>query len=387
MADETVQPDPTDPAATAEPTATADGATLQRAGLLLERGDYGPVIRLLEPLAGRHPAASAFGAELRLLLATALIGQGRGEEAAVWCRGLRGSPDPSLRARARDLQQILEAPALERPRDWSLDLPELGVDTSLDSLATAGRRRRAQRPEPPPAPPVGPTRPPYGFAALAGLLLALVLLASLLGGCVEVRTDLRFAGPGRLQVGHEVRSLSGMAGPWQRRLAERLERQGFGVRSQGGTTRLLGPVLPAEEALRRLEKTLTEAAGLAELPLPPPRFSFQERNWLVGVVQRLNLEIDLRSLPSLSGLAVSIDLEPLVATAVERAGPLPVEPLPQQRLRWPLQPGQSNSLTVHAWRWNPLGLGAAAIGLLLPLVFFLQRLRRQLGFGLPELPG
>jgi hypothetical protein len=385
MADETVQPDPSDPSSAGSPA--EDGSALQRASRLLERGEYGQVIGLFEPMAERHPAASAFGAELRLLLATALIGQGRGEEASRWCRGLRGSPDPNLRARARDLQQILEAPALERPRDWSLDLPDLAVGTSLDSLAASGRRRRASRPAPPPPPPVGPTRGPYGFAALAGLLLALVLLASLLGGCVEVRTDLRFAGPGRLQVSHEVRSVSGMAGPWQRRLAERLERQGFRGHSLGATTRLEGPVLPAADAFRGLGETLAEAAGLADLSLPPPLIAFQERNWLLGVVQRLSLEIDLRDLPPLPGLSLSIDLAPLAAGAVERAEPRPVEPLPQHRLRWPLEPGQRNALAMHTWRWSPLGLGAATIGLLLPLVFFLQRLRRQLGFGLPELPG
>jgi hypothetical protein len=107
----------------------------------------------------------------------------------------------------------------------------------------------------------------------------------------------------------------------------------------------------------------------------------------VGVVQRLSLEIDLRDLPALDGLSLSIDLDPLAAGAVKRSVPRPVEPLPQQRLRWPLEPGQRNALEVHTWRWSPLGLGAATIGLLLPLVFFLQRLRRQLGFGLPELPG
>jgi hypothetical protein len=146
-------------------------------------------------------------------------------------------------------------------------------------------------------------------------------------------------------------------------------------------------VLPAADAFRGLGETLAEAAGLADLSLPPPLIAFQERNWLLGVVQRLSLEIDLRDLPPLPGLSLSIDLAPLAAGAVERAEPRPVEPLPQHRLRWPLEPGQRNALAMHTWRWSPLGLGAATIGLLLPLVFFLQRLRRQLGFGLPELPG
>jgi hypothetical protein len=45
-----------------------------------------------------------------------------------------------------------------------------------------------------------------------------------------------------------------------------------------------------------------------------------------------------------------------------------------------------NRLELRCWRWSPLGLGGCVIALILPLVLGLQRLRRQLGFGLPELP-
>ena len=31
-----------------------------------------------------------------------------------------------MRAQAQDLLSVLEAPALERPRDWSITLPDLG---------------------------------------------------------------------------------------------------------------------------------------------------------------------------------------------------------------------------------------------------------------------
>jgi hypothetical protein len=63
---------------------------------------------------------------------------------------------------------------------------------------------------------------------------------------------------------------------------------------------------------------------------------------------------------------------------VDRPGP--------DQLAWPLRAGAINRLELQCWRWSPLGLGAAAIALLLPLVVLLQRLRRQLGYGLPELP-
>jgi len=389
MADESDDPGASGRAAAVGPGAGPEpnpAAVLATAQALLERGDYGQVLRLLEPLAALHRPATAVGAELRLLQATALIGQGRPEEAAACCRALRGCADPDLRARARELQQVLEAPALERPRDWSLQLPDLGAGATLEGFGAAARNRRARRPPPPPPPPVGPTRAPYGFAALAGLLLLMVLLASLLGGCVEVRTELHIAGPGRLQVSHAVHSQSGTPGPWQRRLAVLLEQQGFRSRSLGADTRLVTEVLPAGEALRRLATSFETAARLADLPLPPPHLSIEEHNWLLGVRQRLQLSLDLSDLPSLPGLALAIDLDPFAAGSVRQAAPLAVEHSGHGRLHWPLQPGRRNSLELHSWRWSPLGLGALAIALLLPLVLFLQRLRRQLGFGLPELP-
>lgn len=372
----------------AEPAAPAPDAALALARRLIERGEYGQVLRLLEPLADGHPAATVIGAELRLLQATALMGQGRSEEAAACCRALRACIDPELRARAREIQEVLEAPALERPRDWSLELPQLGGGTTLESLGAARGLRRSRRPgpEPPPPPPVGPTRAPYGFAALAGVLLLLVLLASVLGGCMEVRTDLRFAGPGRLQLSHHLRSASGTPGPWQRRFAETLAREGFTVRASGPDTVLRTRVLPLEGALAALEASLQEAARLGGVSLPPPRFALRERNWLVGVRQRLQLELDLRELPPLPGLSLTIGLEPLHPRAVQRAEPLPVARAGPERLLWPLQPGATNALQIHCWRWSPLGLGAVVIALVLPLVLLLQRLRRQLGFGLPELP-
>ena len=376
-------------AAAAPPSAPAPDAALALARRLIERGEDGQVLRLLGPLAERHSAASVLGAELRLLQATALMGQGRSEEAAACCRSLRACVEPELRARAREIQEVLEAPALERPRDWSLELPELGRGTTLESLGAARGLARSRRPgpEPPPPPPVGPTRAPYGFAALAGVLLLLVLLASLIGGCMEVRTDLRFAGPGRLQLSHHLRSASGTPGPWQRRFGETLARgRGFTVHAAGPDTVLSTRVLPVEGALAALEASLREAALLGGVSLPPPRFEVRERNWLVGVRQRVWLELDLRELPPLPGLSLTIGLEPLRPRAVQRAEPLPLERSGPDRLLWPLQSGAANALLLHCWRWSPLGLGAVAIALLLPLVLLLQRLRRQLGFGLPELP-
>lgn len=378
-----------------EPPAVED--PLAAARRALERGEYGRVLNLLEPIAAQHGPATSLGAGVRLLMATALMGQGEGERAAACCRALQGSSDAALRARARELLEVLEAPVLRRPRDWSLTLPELGNDGGFEAVGRAGvRRRRSGPPASPPPAPVGTTRPPWGFAGVAVLVLVLVLLASLLGGCMEVRTDLSFQGPGRLQVSHVLGSASGRPTPWQQRLAEALLAQGFrpaesGTPGQPPSLELRTAVLPADEAVAALKASLEAAAGLAGLDLPSPNLVFHERNWLVGVRQTLRIELDLEEVPVLPGLQLSWRLLPLTPSAVRRAEPLPVAAEPrigrtEPAVLWPLTPGRRNRLELTVWRWSPLGLGGLTIGGVLAVVLVLQRLRLRLGFGPPELP-
>jgi len=233
---------------------------------------------------------------------------------------------------------------------------------------------------------VGPTQAPLGFAAVVAVVLLLLLLASLLGGCVEMRTDLRFAGPGRLQITHQLRSSTGPPTPWQRRLGANLEREGFRSREAGGTTILQTRVLPLEQARVALLASVRAAGEAAGESVAEPGLKVRERNWLVGVRQRVWLDLDLSALPALPGVDLSIGLESVRASSVRRAEPEPVQTGLGDRLIWPLRVGSLNRLELRCWRWSPLGLGGCAIALILPLVLGLQRLRRQLGFGLPELP-
>ncbi len=371
----------------------AVAAALAEARTAIERGEYGHSLRLLEPLAERHPAAGPVGAGVRLLMTTALMGLGDSERAAACCRSLRVCVDPTLRAKARELQQVLEAPALQRPRGWSLTLPDLSGGASLESTGSTPLRRRRQGPPPPPPPPVGDTRPPLGFAALIVVLLTLLLLASLLGGCLQVRSELEFAGPGRLQLSHELRSPSGRPTPWQERFRQALRQAELPFRREDlpEGQRLRTPVLPASEALAALSQSVQRAAALADVELPPPQLSLRETNWLVGVRQQLQLDLDLSRLDPLPSLDLELRLKPVRQRAVQLAAPRPARALPGERGRpatvvWPLQPGASNQLRLLCWRWSPLGLGGVLIAAGLALVLLLQRIRLWLGFGLPQLP-
>ena len=372
---------------TAEPVGDA---LLDPARAALERGDYGRCLTLLQPLAERHPAATPFGGSVRLLMATAQMGQGDSAAAAASCRSLRACRDATLRAMARDLQEVLEAPALQRPREWSMTLPSLGEMQPLEGefKAMARSRRRRRLPEEPPPPPTGPTRAPLGFALVA---IALLLITVLLGGCVQLETSLILPSPGRLQLTQTSLSATGRPLPWQQQLAVALRQTPLRISANHGRQTLTAPVLPAPDALALLGSSLQQGARLAGVSLPEPQLSLQERNWLLGVRQQLLLELDLRQLQPLPGLSLTVQLEPMRPRAVRLAEPLPAVAsvsgrAQSPRLRWSLQPGALNRLELSCWRWSRLGLGGLAIALLLVLVSGLQRLRLAAGFGLPQLP-
>ena len=369
-----------------EPELDKPETLLQQARQALERGEYGRVLRSLEPLAQQHGPATPTGAQIQLLLATAWMGQGQTSEAQRCCQQLRRSADPQLRAQARELLAVLEAPALVRPREWSLTLPPLSGTEPLEGRPLAPRRRRANGPPPPPPPPVGPTRAPLGFALLVSVL---VLLALVLGGCADLQAELHFRGPGRLQLVEVLGRSDRQSAPWQQQLAAELQRQGLRSPEQHGSggERWQSPVLPAASALELLSATARQAGRQAGVELPEPKLRWQERNLLLGVRQQLELQLDLRELQALPGLQLALDLEPLAPRAIRRAEPLAPQSRRPSVQHWPLQPGAVNVLELRCWRWSPLGLGSGLIALALALAFALEALRRRLTPGLPALPG
>ena len=167
----------------------------------LERGDYGQCLRLLEPLAEAHPITEPKGASVRMVMVTAWMGQGDDQKAIATCRLLTRCKDVELRNRARQLLSVLEAPSLDRPARWSMQLPTLEMAPKLGKRPRSSRRSR--KPKPPPPPPTGPTRgPSAGFAAL--VLAVLLGLTLLLSGCVRVSADIELGGPDRLAMRWQI---------------------------------------------------------------------------------------------------------------------------------------------------------------------------------------
>jgi hypothetical protein len=135
---------------------------------------------------------------------------------------------------------------------------------------------------------------------------------------------------------------------------------------------LLGPQLAP-----LLERQVQQATNLLDLELPAPQLRWRERNWLLGVQQRLEFEWDLRPLDSLPGLELRLHLQPLKLAAVRTALPAAAQVEASETVGWSLQAGALNQLALGCWRWSGLGLGALGVALLLGLSLLLQWLEAR----------
>lgn len=358
---------------------------LAEAQQALDRGDYGRCLRLLEPLASTHPISEPEGAMIRMLMVTAWMGQGEERRAISTCRLLTRCKDPDLRNRAKQLLNVLEAPSLERPARWSMQLPTLEMTPRMGQRPRISRRRR--QPTPPPPPPTGPTPgPSAGFAAV--VLVVLVGLTLLLGGCMQIRADLDLVGPDRLEMSWHINSLSGHTLPWQSNFRAAMRDQEPNWTQtflRDGKLNLTSRPLNADAAARLMADTVERAGRFAGLSLPPPDLSMHERNWLVGVQQDLTLNLDLTEIASLPNDSLSVTISPGTDLRHVSSVPIPAR-LEDQRIVWPLVQREVNHLELHRWQWSRLGLGSLVILGLLLVSTLLQSIRQSLGFGYPQLP-
>ena len=342
---------------------------LSEAEAALERGDYGQGLDLLLPLAEQHPLNSPEGPGLRLLMITAWMGQGQDEKAIATCRMLSRCRDPKLRQQAKQLLGVLEAPSLDRPERWSIKMPQLELNGSCSGQTSTMRRVRSRRPAPPPPPPTGPTRSPAaGFAVLVmSVLLGITLLLS---GCVRIDADLDLRGPDRLVLTWDVRSTQERPLLWQEQFERALQREvpGLKIKQKAlGRQQISSRVASSHELAQQMAAVVAAAGRAAGVSLPAPVLKLEERNWLLGVQQQVQLMVDLSDLPEIPGLDVHLSLN---HGQIERAAPS----------------GTTTKISWQGWRWNPLGLGGVVILMLLTSSMLLQVVRRKLGFGFPELP-
>ena len=170
----------------------------------LEKGDYGICIKIIDPLLLDFQAETEIGGQLRLLIVTAYMGKGDEQKAINICQTLIHNKEESVRQQAKQLLSILDAPRLPKPSNWSVEIPNLEMEPSLNLSVSKAKKKKEKVYHPP----TGPTKSlDFGFSILT--LLIILLLTFLLSGCVDISTNLSVTGPDRLKISLDIDSNSG----------------------------------------------------------------------------------------------------------------------------------------------------------------------------------
>ena len=156
----------------------ATSLALETAEAALQRGDYGQCLTFLEPLAKEYPLPSKEGAEIRMLMITAWMGQGDDQQAIALCRLLTKGKESEIKQQAKQLISILEAPTLPRPDNWSITLPNINLSAETGEKLMKSKRKKKKASFT--YPPTGPTKAfdiGYAIFSIAILILLTIFLS------------------------------------------------------------------------------------------------------------------------------------------------------------------------------------------------------------------
>ena len=177
--------------------------------------------------------------------------------------------------------------------------------------------------------------------------------------------------------------------PWQNNLNSSLKKLDpkitIETNTEEGKQIIEAPSLNAKEANIFLKNAIKIASNTAGFDPPPSSLSLNEKNWVIGVEQTLDLKIDLRTIPKIPGLKIGILIDSSSKKGIQKGYPLQTT-ISNQQIKWPLKLGSTNSISFHKWQWSRIGIGIILILLIMSLSLLLQYLRLEMGFGFPQLP-
>ncbi|WP_269622522.1 DUF3153 domain-containing protein [Prochlorococcus marinus] len=358
--------------------------TLKLAEEALARGSYHECITSLETLLEQDSLLTSNGAKLGILMITALVGTGESSKALSYCKQLTKHKDDSIRQQAKQLLSILASPELERPKSWSIEIPNLNIN-SLSKNKNYINKQKPKKIEP--KAPTGETKDlKIGFTLTT--LTILLLLTFLLSGCMRFTTEIQLKGADKLAINWSIKSNSNKILPWQeefissiRELTPKLNIE----TTEEGIQNIYSQSLNSKDANILLKNTLLRASNTAGVEMPPTNMNLQEKNWLIGIQQNLDLNIDLTKFPEIPGLKIEVNINPLSPKSIPKGSP--VQPtINDKNINWQLQLGNINKLSIHKWHWSRLGLGTIGIICIMLLSLIIQNIKLQMGFGFPELP-
>ncbi len=105
------------------------------------RGNYRTSVTHLETAHKLVKQQSRLGGEVGIWLITAYQAVNRSSDAIALCQKLSHHPHAETRQQCKRLLYILQAPALKRPKEWMVEIPDLGVLPDSDPKDRRGSNK------------------------------------------------------------------------------------------------------------------------------------------------------------------------------------------------------------------------------------------------------
>ena len=93
----------------------------------LERGQYRTSVQHLEAASKLAAPGSRIGGEVQMWLVSAYQAAGQQNQALALCQKLTVYPHSEIRKQSKQLLYIMEAPQLNRPKEWMVEIPDLST--------------------------------------------------------------------------------------------------------------------------------------------------------------------------------------------------------------------------------------------------------------------
>ena len=357
-------------------------SAIKAAEVALNKGDYSLCIKIIDPLLSSYSPQTTIGAQIRLLKVTAYIGKGNEQKAIDICRTLTNNKDATIRQQTQQLLSILDAPCLPRPENWSVEIPKIEMEPSIESSFRQTKKIKKKVNHPP----TGPTKNlDFGFSVIT--LFIILLITFLLSGCVDISTNLSITGSDRLKISLDIDSIAGKSIPWQMEFADNLAKENsiLKIQAEENKQHFESPTIRFDEGNELLKQIASAASKTSGFNINKPEIITHNNNWIIGTRQNLQIYFDLRELPKIPGLKLNLIMHDIDNKNNLKSKPL--EPSFKKNSTFlSLEIGKINKLEVSYWKWNQISIGIILIISLILISISLQTFRLKMGFGFPELP-
>ena len=356
----------------------------------IERGDYSQALQTLTSALETNQVSSEEKVEIEMLMATAWLGRGEDSKALEICRRIINSKHEQSRERVKQLVEILEAPSLERPDNWSIKLPNLNFSNEGRSniLRMNYEVLKKEKNKKEFFPPTGPTRN-LGLGFSLFVLIVFILLTIFLSGCVRIRTEVNLKDENSIGLQWEIENLIENELTWQDDLYNELKL--LNVKASKEITKGKKKIIKINannsedynQTFREIARTISKSTGFS---FRQPEILVHQKNFVFAVKQNIKFIFNLEELQEIPGLKIDLLVKPVFSNPQNIiASPLPFK-LEGSSLYWNIKTGYLNILELTQWRLNRIGVGIFFIIFLFLISKVLQVIRLKMGFGYPELP-